>query len=57
MSVKIEADGTWKTWTHTGSSYAAFVVRRDVGLSTRIDLLPRVGGNVVASAIVDGVKK
>ncbi|MDB4888365.1 MAG: hypothetical protein JWL61_220 [Gemmatimonadetes bacterium] len=57
ISIPVAADGTWKSWTHTGSSYAAFVVPRDVGLSTRLDVLPRVGGNIVAIAIVEGVKK
>lgn len=57
ISIPVGADGTWKSWTHTGSNYAALVVRRDVGLSTRLDVLPRVGGNIVAIAIVEGVKK
>ena len=57
VSVATEPDGTWKTWTHTGSSYAAFAVRRDVGLSPRLDVLPRVGGNIVARVIVDGVRR
>ncbi|MEO8333875.1 MAG: hypothetical protein ABI664_02815 [bacterium] len=57
VSVPIGMDGTWKTWTHTGASYAVFVVRHDVGLSTRLDVLPHVGGNIVASRIVDGVRK
>jgi len=52
-------DGTWKTWTHTGSSYAAFVVRRDVGLSPRLDVLPQVSGSsgIVARVIVEGVRR
>jgi hypothetical protein len=51
-------DGTWKTWTHTGSSYAVFVIRRDVGLSPRLDVLPPVSaGGVVARIIADGVRR
>jgi hypothetical protein len=56
-SVAIAPDGTWKTWTHTGSSYAAFAIRRDIGLSPRLDVLPRVSSNVVARVIVDGVRR
>jgi hypothetical protein len=56
-SVALAPNGTWKTWTHTGSSYAVFVIRRDVGLSPRLDVLPPVGGGgVVARLIVDGVR-
>jgi hypothetical protein len=57
VALAIHADDTWTTWTHTGSSYAALVVRQDLGLSPRLDVLPRVGGNIVARVIVDGVRR
>jgi hypothetical protein len=50
----IEADGSWKSWTHTGSSYAALVVRNDYKPLTRLDVLPPVEGSIVARTIVDG---
>jgi hypothetical protein len=55
--VEVAPDGTWKTWTHTGASYAAFAVRRDVGLSPRLDVLPRVNGNIPGRVIVEGVRR
>jgi len=53
----LAANNTWSTWTHTGSSYAALVVRPGYELFTRLDALPQVGGYVVARTIVDGVRK
>jgi hypothetical protein len=50
----IQADGSWKTWTHTGSSYAALVVRNDYKPLTRLDVLPLLEGSIVARTIVDG---
>jgi hypothetical protein len=50
----IASDGTWASWTHTGSSYAALVVRPGFGALTRYDVLPQVGGHVVARTIVEG---
>jgi len=50
----IEADGSWKSWTHTGSSYAALIVRNDYKPLTRLDVLPPVEGSVVARTVVDG---
>jgi hypothetical protein len=52
----IRADGTWSTWTHTGSSYAALVVRPGYDAFTRLDALPQVGGYVVARTVVDGAQ-
>lgn len=51
---EIEPDGTWKSWTHTGSSYAALVVQPGFKALTRLDVLPQVEGDVVARTIVDG---
>ena len=53
----IGADNTWSTWTHTGSSYAALVVRPGFDPFLRLDVLPRVGSHVLARAIVEGTKK
>lgn len=50
----IADDGSWSTWTHTGASYAALVVLPDFAPVMRMDLLPPVGGNVLARAIVEG---
>ena len=52
----IESDKTWETWTHTGSSYAALVVRTTYKPLTRLDVLPQLDEDVLARAIVDGRK-
>lgn len=53
----ISPDATWKSWTHTGSDYAALVVRGDYKPSTRLDILPAVQGDVFARTIVEGKKQ
>lgn len=53
----IKADGTWETWTHTGSSYAAFVVRSGYVPFQRLDVLPLIEGDVLARVVVEGVRK
>jgi hypothetical protein len=53
----IGADGTWSTWTHTGSSYAVLVVRPGFDPFLRLDVLPQVGDHVLARAIVEGVRQ
>ena len=52
----IQGDNTWQTWTHTGSSYAALVVRTAYKPLTRLDVLPQIGADVLARAIVEGRK-
>ena len=52
----IGADSKWKTWTHTGSSYAALVVRSTYKPLTRLDVLPQVDADVLSRTIVDGRK-
>ena len=52
----IEGDNTWRTWTHTGSSYAALVVRKTYKPLTRLDVLPQIDADVLARAIVEGRK-
>lgn len=50
----IDAQGRWGTWTHTGSSYGILVVRAGYAPQPRYDLLPQVGGDVVARLVVEG---
>jgi hypothetical protein len=52
----IGPDNTWSTWTHTGSSYAVLVVRSGFDPYLRLDMLPQVGGYIVARTVVDGMK-
>jgi hypothetical protein len=52
----IEGDNTWRSWTHTGSSYAALVVRKTYKPLTRLDVLPQIDADVLARAIVEGRK-
>jgi hypothetical protein len=52
----IQGDDTWQTWTHTGSSYAALVVRTTYKPLTRLDVLPQIDADVLARAIVEGRK-
>jgi hypothetical protein len=53
----IRPDNTWTSWTHTGSSYAALLVRPGFEPVPRLDMLPRIGGYVVARTIVEGIRK
>jgi hypothetical protein len=52
----IRPDNTFTSWTHTGSSYAALIVRPGFDPFLRLDVLPQVGGYVLARTIVDGVR-
>lgn len=53
----VRPDNTWTSWTHTGSSYAALLVRPGFEPVPRLDVLPKVGGYVVARDIVEGVRR
>ncbi|HEX4266213.1 MAG TPA: hypothetical protein VH597_17885 [Verrucomicrobiae bacterium] len=53
----IRPDNTWTSWTHTGSSYAALLVRPGYDAHSRLDLLPPIGGYVIGRTVVDGMKK
>jgi len=53
----IRPDNTFTSWTHTGSSYAALLVRPGFEPAPRLDVLPKVGGYVVARDIEEGQKK
>jgi hypothetical protein len=48
--------GTWTTWTHTGSSYAALLVKPGYEPFPRLQLLPPINGDVVAQSVVKGKK-
>jgi len=52
----IGPDNTWSNWTHTGTSYAALVVKGGYEPRIRLDVLPRIGGSVLARLIVEGKK-
>ena len=52
----IETDSSWRTWTHTGSSYAVLVVRKSYKPMTRLDVLPQVDADVLSRAVVEGRK-
>ncbi|HEX3800999.1 MAG TPA: hypothetical protein VH413_20075 [Verrucomicrobiae bacterium] len=53
----IQPDKTWFSWTHTGSKYAALVVRRDFEPLARLEMLPDKNEMVLASTIVEGALK
>jgi hypothetical protein len=53
----VKPDNTWATWTHTGTRYAALLVRPDFEPLTRLDMLPATNDYVLALEIVDGVPK
>jgi hypothetical protein len=48
----IAADGTWSNWTHLGRRYAVLVVHPAYRPSAKIQVLPKVGGDVIARAEV-----
>lgn len=52
----IKADGSWSSWTHGGESYAALVVRNGYVPLPRLDILPRLGGNVLGRVVAEGRK-
>ena len=56
MQHPIAADGSFGTWTHTGSSYAVLVVQPGFFPLPRYDMLPPVGGPVVARLMVEGAR-
>jgi hypothetical protein len=52
---QIKPDHTWETWTHTGTRYAALLVRRDFEPLTKLDMLPQTNDYILALDIVDGL--
>ena len=57
VEIPIAKDGSWTSWTHTGGSYAALLVRHDANFFGRFDVLPAVSGLVLARTMVEGVHK
>jgi hypothetical protein len=53
-TLEIAANKSWKSWTHTGGAYAALVVDRDYKPFMRLDVLPQVGGEILARTVVEG---
>lgn len=53
----IHPDNTWTSWTHTGSSYAALLVRPGFEPAPRLDVLPKVGGYVLARTVMEGTRQ
>ncbi len=53
---EIGADSTWKSNTHPGSEYAALLVDSDYRPLLKTDVLPGLGGGVVAVATAAGAK-
>jgi hypothetical protein len=53
----INADNTWTAWTHTGTRYAALLVRPDFEPLARVDMLPQTNDYVLALDIEDGIPK
>lgn len=53
----IGPDNSWSTWTHTGSSYAVLVVRPGFDPVPRLDVLPGVGGYILARTNVSGTQR
>jgi hypothetical protein len=51
---EVKPDNTWSGWTHKGSSYAAFVVARAYIPVFMLDILPTVGGDVLARVVEEG---
>lgn len=50
----IQPDSTWKTPTHLGTEYAVALVESGFQPAPTSETLPKVGGNVVAVAVVPG---
>jgi hypothetical protein len=53
---QIQADSTWKSWTHPGTSYAALLVDSKYHAPMTIAALPQKGGSVLAVATAQGAK-
>ncbi len=53
---KIQADSSWKSFTHPGSAYAALLVGAGYHPPTTAETLPKRGGAIAAIATVDSSK-
>jgi len=54
---KIQGDATWENSTHLGTEYAALLVEPGYRPPTTTDVLPGIGGGVIAVAIAPGEVK
>src|SRR5215468_5761590 len=52
--ISIQPDSTWSTETHLGFEYAAMLVEPNYHPTPTMDVLPSLGGNVVAITSVKG---
>jgi hypothetical protein len=52
--IDIDSEGNWKAWTHTGSEYAALLVRNGYVPPPQLYQRPQAGGEVLSVAIVPG---
>jgi hypothetical protein len=53
----IVTNNCWATWTHTGTRYAALLVRPDYEPLTTLDMMPKTNNYVLAIDVVDGIYK
>jgi hypothetical protein len=53
-SIKVQADATWKSQTHPGTSYAALLVTEWYRAPAKTDVLPEKGGNILARTAAEG---
>ena len=47
---EIMNDGTWRNWTHLGSSYVALVIRPPYSPLRKTEALPATGGAIIAKS-------
>lgn len=50
----IASDGSWSSWTHTGTAYAILVVPHDFVPLRTLDTIPALRSDIFARAVVDG---
>ena len=53
----IARDGSWSSWTHTGTAYAVLVVPADFVPLRTLDTIPSVRSDIFARVVVDGRAK
>ncbi len=53
----LHPDGRWSSWTHTGTSYAALLVKPYYEPPQTAGALPPLGDGVLAITVVDGRQK
>lgn len=51
---RIEDDGKWSTWTHTGTRYTVLLVRPSFVPPSKAEVLPGEGGDVIKIVTVTG---